>query len=234
MLPIYIICHADCKPSSYLCHFFTKKNIPFEKINAIHNKLSTIDLTTAAGFVFMGGPYSVNDDLPWLADEIKFIQQAVEKDIPIMAVCFGAQLISKALNAEVVAAENMELGWHNVTVDASQLTDLHHLNLDKSFEVFEWHEEVYRMPDGAIPIFSGFNLENQGYLYGKILAMQFHLEVTEHMIFEWLERYKDCLPEPCISVQSPEQLAVRLNERLENLHTHADIIYDWWLKIVSH
>lgn len=233
MLPIYIICHAECQPSAYLCHYLEKKNILFGKLNAINNKISSLDLNTIAGLVFMGGPYSVNDDLPWLDDEIKFIQRAIEKNIPIMGVCFGAQLISKALNAEVSVAENAEIGWHNVVVDTSQLIDLHPLNLDNTIEVFEWHEDIYVMPEGAVPIFTSQKLGNQGYLYGNILAMQFHLEMTEHMVYEWLDRYEGCLPETSPSVQSPEQITEHLNERLTNLHAHADTIYDWWLKFVS-
>jgi len=233
MLPIYIICHAECQPAAYLCHYFDKKNISYKKFNATTHQISTLDLNTIAGLIFMGGPYSVNDELPWLADEIKFIQRAVEKNIPIMGVCFGAQLVSKALNAEVAVAENTEIGWHNVAVDSSQLIDLHPLNLEDTIEVFEWHEDIYLMPEGAIPIFTGYNMENQGYLYGNILAMQFHLEMTQHMVYEWVERYGDCLPEPSVYVQSPDQIIENLNERLDNLHTHADIIYDWWLNFVS-
>lgn len=231
MLPIYIICHAECVPSSYLCDYLAKKNILFAKINATKQQISTLELSAVSGLIFMGGPYSVNDDYPWLIDEIKFIQSAIEQDIPIMGVCFGAQLISKALNAEVTVAENTEIGWHNVLVDSSQLTDLHPLNLANVIQVFEWHEDIYAMPEGAVPIFTGTNGENQGYLYGKILAMQFHLEMTEHMVYEWVNRYKNCLPETSPSVQSPEQVTERLTERLEDLHHQADIIYQWWLDL---
>ena len=59
--------------------------------------------------------------------------------------------------------------------------------------------------------------------------MQFHLEMTEHMVYDWLERYKDCMPDPSTTVQSAEQIINRLDERLKNLHKTADKIYDWWL-----
>lgn len=232
MLPIYIICHADCQPSSYLCAYFNKKNILYKKINVFNNELAALDLNAAAGLIFMGGPYSVNDNLPWLDDEIKLIQQAIEKDILLMGICFGAQLISKALGAEVHRAEQMEAGWHNITADTSKLSAYPPLNLEQSFEVFEWHEEVFSIPDGAIQIFTGHNLENQGYLYGNVLAMQFHLEMTEHMVYEWLERYQHCMPDSQY-IQSPEQMTERLHERLDNLHVQADKIFDWWLSMAK-
>ena len=229
MLPIYIICHASCKPPGYLCTYFDKKNIPYQKINIIKNKISEIDLNTTSGLVFMGGPYSVNGNHHWLADEINLIKRAIEQELPLMGVCFGAQLISKALGATISTASIMETGWHQISLDTSSLSAAPPLNLDNSFEAFEWHEDTFTIPAGANPIFKGLNLPNQGYVYGKILCMQFHLEMTEHMIHEWLGRYNDCLPEPSKSVQSHEQITSRLNERLINLHAVADKMYDWWL-----
>lgn len=233
MLPITIVCHADCEQSAYLCHYFDKKNISYKKINGIRDDITTLDLAAISGLIVMGGHHSVNDGHIWIADEIKLIQGAVEKDIPLMGVCFGAQLISKALGAEVNKAKHMEAGWHQIKADTSKLADSHGLNLDECFEVFEWHEDTFSIPDGAIPIFSGRNIESQGYLFNRVLAMQFHLEMTEHMVHEWLRRYCDCMPVASQYVQSPEQITERLDERLDNLHAIADKIYDWWLCMVK-
>ena len=233
MLPICIICHAALEPAAYLCNYLDKRNILYKKISGINDEVAALDLTAVTGLVFMGGPFSVNDDLAWVADEITLIQRAIDNDIPMMGVCFGAQLISKALGAEVSRAKYMEAGWHYVSVDTSQLADVSDLNLDETFEVFEWHEDTFSMPDDAVPIFIGRNLENQGYVYGKVLAMQFHLEMTEHMVHDWLKRYCDCMPKASQCVQSPEQITERLTERLDNLHDVADKIYDWWLSMVK-
>ena len=181
----------------------------------------------------MGGRYSVNDKHVWIADEIQFIQRAIEKDIPLMGVCFGAQLVSKALGAEVKMANNMEAGWHTIKADTSKLADNHDLKLDASFDVFEWHEDTFSIPDGAIPIFSGRNIENQGYIHGNILALQFHLEMTEHMVHEWLTRYCNCMPKASQHMQSPEQMTEHLDQRLDDLHAVADKIYGWWLGMVN-
>lgn len=233
MLPIYIVCHADCEPQGYLCTYFDKKNIPYKKINAVKADISSLDLTAIGALIFMGGPYSVYDNHPWLEGEFQLIQEAIDRDLLIMGVCFGAQLVSKALGANVCHTDHVEIGWHMIESDTSKLTHLQPLNLAKNFEVFEWHEDVFSTPEGAIPIFSGSNHENQGYLLGNILVMQFHLEMTEHMVNEWLGRYQNCLPEPSYSVQSPQQITERLHERLNKLHRDADIIYDWWLNLKS-
>ena len=233
MLPIYIICHANCVPHDYLCCFFDERNIPYYKINIIKDDISSIDLDSVSALVFMGGPHSVNDVPCWLADEIKFIRQAIDKNIPLMGVCFGAQLISKVLGARVSRADHMETGWHQISIDTSKLNGLPSLELNNSFEVFEWHEDTFAIPDAAIALFSGSNFEDQGYLLGNILAMQFHLEMTGSMVYEWLERYQDCMPGASQYVQSPEQITEHLSERLDNLHGVADEIYGWWLGMVK-
>ena len=231
MLPVCIVCHAECNPPSYLCEFFDKNNIPYKKFNVLKEDIQFLDLASLSGLVFMGGPYSVNDDHEWLKHEIELIHQAIEKRVPMMGVCFGAQIISKALGTEVWRADFMETGWHQIETSVDRLVGLPPLKLEPSIEVFEWHEDVFSTPEGATPIFCGENHENQGYVLDNILVMQFHLEMTEYMVCEWLERYESCIPEPSQSVQSPEEICKNLPQRLTNLHHQADIIYYWWLKI---
>ena len=50
-----------------------------------------------AGLVVMGGPMSVHDDLPWLADERALLRRAVEAGRPVLGVCLGAQQLAAAL-----------------------------------------------------------------------------------------------------------------------------------------
>lgn len=231
LLPIAIICHASCEPPGYLCVYFDKRNIPYRKINIHEQPLLECDLDSFSALIFMGGPYSVNDHHDWIKHELNLIRHAIQKDIPMMGVCFGAQMISKALGAEVKPAAKMEAGWHRITADTSNLKTTHGLDLEESFEVFEWHEDTFSIPQGATPIFKGKSTKNQGYIYGKILAMQFHLEVTEQMVAEWLDRYKECLPKRLGSIQSYQEIKEHLDERMEHLHTLADQIYDWWLEL---
>lgn len=229
MLPLHIICHAGCDPPGYLCLYLDKKNISYRKTTVTENDSPEIDLDAISGLVVMGGPYSVNETHLWLDGEFRFIRKAIKKGVPMMGVCFGAQLISKALGAQVSTAPTMEAGWHRIVVDTSKLAYDKTSGLPDKFEAFEWHEETFAIPDGAIPIFKGKRIEHQGFLYGRIFAMQFHLEMTEHMVYEWLERYKDCLPAPSDSVQSYAQITECLDQRLNDLHAVADKIYDWWI-----
>ena len=152
MSPLYIIHHADIEHNAYLCDYLDKRNIEYKKINGISDDISILDTADLSGIIIIGGRYSVTEDHDWITNEIKFIQRAIRKDIPLMGVCFGAQLISKALGAEVTVAENMEAGWHTIESDTSKLVNGFNIELDDSFEVFEWHEDTFSIPEGATPI----------------------------------------------------------------------------------
>jgi len=233
MLPILIACHARCEPPGYLCTYLDSRKLAYKKIHVDEHTLSEIKLKDLSGLILMGGPHSVNDGHPWIAQELQLIQQVMADDIPLMGVCFGAQMISKALGGQVSEAQGMETGWHPILVDRNRLSGGLADKLPDSFEVFQWHEDTFTNPPDAIPIFSGSNIENQGYVLDKVLTMQFHLEMTEYMVQEWLARYNDCLPMHIMSVQSPLQMTERLHERLENLHAIADKIYDWWVEKIE-
>ena len=68
----------------------------------------------ADGLIFMGGPMSVNDDLPYIRQELRLIEEAVARGKPVLGVCLGAQLIAKALGGRVYANPVKEIGWYPV------------------------------------------------------------------------------------------------------------------------
>jgi GMP synthase-like glutamine amidotransferase len=76
-----------------------------------------------SGLVFLGAPVSVNDCFPWITAELALIEAGVLSGMPILGICFGGQLISKALGGKVSAASSMQIGWHRITL-AAHATDV--------------------------------------------------------------------------------------------------------------
>ena len=231
--PILIFSHVACEHPGYLCEYLERLNTCYEKryIEQVEPILERID--DVSGLVFLGSPVSVNDPLPWIAQELELIRLAFKAGVPILGICFGGQLISKALGGEVKSAPMMQIGWHHTTLSehAMELFESSGDLLD-SFYAFEWHGDTFSLPRGALPLFNGDCIKNQGFLCKNCLALQFHPEVTKAMVYEWLDEYADCLKKPNECTQDKEQILAGLNERLTQQRTVADRVFNWWLEQV--
>jgi len=101
MLPIAIFRHAANEGPGYLAGFLDAHNIPWKLFALDAGEALPSSAADYSGLVFMGGPMSVNDDLPWITQELDLIREAVSRDIPVLGHCLGAQLIAKALGGVV-------------------------------------------------------------------------------------------------------------------------------------
>ena len=75
------------------------------------DELLSASILGFSGMVLMGGPMSVNDDLPWIAPLLSLIREAYQADTPLLGHCLGGQLISKALGATDTQNAIKEIGW---------------------------------------------------------------------------------------------------------------------------
>jgi GMP synthase-like glutamine amidotransferase len=126
----------------------------------------------------MGGPMSVNDPDAWIKEEIGFIEQAVRAGMSVLGVCLGAQLMAKALGARVRPGRGLEIGMTKLQVTAEGKSDPWLGSLPHSFEVFEWHGEVFKLPAGAVPLASSEVCPLQAFRFGsKAYGLLFHLEI---------------------------------------------------------
>lgn len=151
------------------------------------------DVTTADGLIFMGGPMSANDDLPYLKREIDCIRQAVERGQPVLGVCLGSQLIAKALGGKVYKNSSKEIGWFDVHLTDAGRHDPLLSGLEGSETVFHWHGETFDLPEGAAWLAYSDATRHQAYRVGsKTYGLQFHLEVTPEMIRDWCTQDANC------------------------------------------
>jgi GMP synthase-like glutamine amidotransferase len=182
------------------------RHIPFEHLGRISDSLASHqmeyeyvdlfsgaplpDISAAAGLIFMGGPMSANDELPYIRQELDLIEKAVSLGKPILGVCLGSQLIAKALGACVYPNRAKEIGWYPVYWTDAGRADL---RLSAPETVFHWHGETFDLPPGAELLAYSDRCGHQAYRVGnKIYGLQFHLEVTPEMIADWLTQDANC------------------------------------------
>lgn len=230
MKPIAIFRHAPTEGAGQFAMFLNQHAIPWRMIHIDQGDAVPTDAGEFLGLVFMGGPMSVNDDLPWIPRTLALIRDAYAKDIPLLGHCLGGQLISKALGGVVTKNPVKELGWGEVTVADNDTARLW-FGDTRSFESFHWHGETFSLPPGAVPLLSSRHCANQAYAIGKHLGMQCHVEMTEQMIRAWCENGADEIAANLGSpaVQSAETMQAQMRDKLPGLHRVADRLYRHWL-----
>jgi GMP synthase-like glutamine amidotransferase len=179
----------------------------------------------------MGGPMSVNDDLPWIARTLALIRQAVSGRLPVLGHCLGGQLVAKALGGAVAANPVKEIGWGEVLV-ADHPTAHEWFGDALRFDAFHWHGERFSIPPGAVHLLSSPYCENQAFALGDSLGMQCHVEVTADMVRAWCEAGGAELAAAASSPAVQAAIAIErdLEDRIGRLNRVADRIYTRWVQ----
>lgn len=154
-------------------------------ITHLYDGESPLPATDYDMMVIMGGPMSIyeEDMYPWLMQEKKAIEYAVQSDKLVLGICLGAQLIADVLGAGVYKNEFREVGWYPVYRSAQAGTEKNLDFLPEKATVFHWHGEAFDIPGTAVHLFRSDATENQSFLYEeKVMALQFHLEINEKII----------------------------------------------------
>jgi GMP synthase (glutamine-hydrolysing) len=139
-----------------------------------------------AGAVVMGGPMGVDDArrFPALAAEREWLAEAVRLELPVLGICLGAQLLARALGAEVRAGEGPEIGF--APVEVNDPADPVLGGLAPSTDVLHWHGDVFDLPDGAQPLASSKRTEHQAFRLGSAWGALFHPEADFALVEAWL------------------------------------------------
>src|SRR4029077_21161117 len=97
------------------------------------------------GLVVLGGPMSAYDDtrLPHLRTEMKLIEAALQRNLPILGICLGAQLIARSLGARVFANHTKEIGWYNVHPSEHAEDDPLFRKFNEVEKIFQWHGDTF-------------------------------------------------------------------------------------------
>jgi len=230
MQEILIFRHAPHEGPGYLAEYLDRHHLPWRLVRIDQNHPIPSSIDGVSGLVFMGGPMSVNDPLPWIPRVTKLIQQAVAADVPVLGHCLGGQLISKALGGAITKNPVKEIGWLPVSRVDSSAAKLWLDELPAEFEVFHWHGETFSIPPGATRLLASSDCANQAFVIGKTLAFQCHIEMTSDMVREWARLGADDLAPRCATVQNPQAMTAELDRRVERLQGIADKFYDRWIQ----
>ena len=180
----------------------------------------------------MGGPMSVNDDLPWIAPALALIREAVASGLPVLGHCLGGQLMSKALGGTVSRNAVKEIGWGEVTPAKNHDAQHWFGHAGEKFTAFHWHGETFTIPPGAQHLLSSAHCANQAFAIGASLGLQCHIEMTPEMIASWCESGAREIARSGDSpgVQQAAAIKAEIPSRLPVMHAVADGVYARWIE----
>ncbi|PLK47583.1 type 1 glutamine amidotransferase [Uliginosibacterium sp. TH139] len=231
MKPIAVFQHSPLVGPGHFASFLDARKLPWQHIRIDQGAAVPDSAAPFAGLCFMGGEMSVNDELPWITQELALIREAVALDIPVIGHCLGGQLMAKALGGTVTRNPQREIGWGRVEL-ATNATARHWLGDLSDFDSFHWHSETFTLPATAVPLFSSAFCSNQAFALGPHLGMQCHVEMTEGLITSWASEWSHDLavePSAPAPVQSRSALLAELPSKLPAMRAVAEHLYECWL-----
>lgn len=148
------------------------------------------DLQKYNGLIILGGHMGVYEAEKYthIKTELGLIEEALKKDIPILGICLGAQLLAHVLGSDVRKSPQKEIGWCDVNMTLAGMDDPLFSHFEKREKIFQLHGDTFDIPKSAIQLASSEICNAQAFKYNeKAYGIQFHLEVDQAMIWRWLE-----------------------------------------------
>ena len=170
--------------------------------------------------IVMGGPMSVNDSDGWIAEETEFIRSVILAGKPVIGVCLGSQFMAKALGATVRSGKALEIGMMPVRLTNEGKSDPVFGACPETFEVFEWHGEVFDLPEHCVPLAGSEIAPLQAFRYGtRAYGLLFHLEMEQAGIDSLCLECAPDLTKACLAAHNVRSMAL---PHLPQLHQTAD------------
>lgn len=142
------------------------------------------------GLIVLGGHMGVYeaDKYKHIKVEMQLIEEALKKNIPVLGICLGAQLLAHVLGAPVRKHTQKEIGWCDIELTEEGLKDPLLSHFQPREKIFQLHGDTFDIPTSAVQLAKSDVCNGQAFRYGdKVYGLQFHLEVDQPMIQRWLD-----------------------------------------------
>jgi GMP synthase (glutamine-hydrolysing) len=190
MRKILVLQHVAHEILGTLNPLLKERRFRMRYVNFGRHPDATACLEGYSGLIVLGGPMGVYDAhrFPHLKHEMHLIEQALKKNIPILGVCLGAQLLAHVLGSKVVKHNENEVGWHAVHLTEKGKKDALLSGFMPKENIFQLHGDTFDIPQTTEHLALSELCEGQAFRYGdRAYGLQFHLEVDEKMIVRWLD-----------------------------------------------
>lgn len=167
----------------------------------------------------MGAPWSVHDAeiAHWVCAEQDMLRTAIEADVPILGICFGAQIVASVIGGAVFRAERGEYGWAPVETFAPELIP--------AGPWLHWHGDAFTVPQD-VEVLARTASGTQAYRFGRTLCVQFHPEADRRVVGPWVSLSPGLLAREGVD---GEALLEETERRAQQSRPRAEALFDRFL-----
>ncbi len=144
------------------------------------------------GLVVLGGGQNAlaDDESPWLPHLVGLMRETADSGRAVLGVCLGAQLLARACGAENLIGAAPEFAWRQVRLTGEGQGDPLFAAVPQQFPIFEWHDDTFTLPAGAVRLAENDAAPNQAFRVGRAgYGIQFHFEADRALVAEWNETF---------------------------------------------
>jgi GMP synthase (glutamine-hydrolysing) len=236
MRKLLVLQHVAREPLGILDPLLRDAGLRIRYVNFAREPAAQVDVGRYAGLIVLGGPMNVDeaDRFPHLTHETEILRAALDRGIPTLGICLGAQLMAAALGARVHPNPVREIGWYPLALSHAAADDPLFRHLDGA-SVFQWHAYTFTEPRDTVHLASTESCGNQAFRYGDFAyGLQFHLEVDRALIRAWLEHSESQRElEALGGAARAQEIARQTDLHLERSQAQATLLFQGFIRRIG-
>lgn len=218
---VLVIQHEDSAPGGYIDQWLEQRRAE-EDVYRIGREQRELDPREYTMIVSLGSDLAAYDDsIPWLEEERELLQEATRADVPVLGICFGAQLLARVLGGSAFRSAVPEIGWRRL--------DSRDQAVISAGPWFQWHSDTFGPPPDS-QLLADSAAGPQAYRRGRSLGVQFHPEVTPQIVEGWVAGYRGELDDQGVD---PQRLMAETLARADRARAAAWRLFDGFAALAS-
>jgi GMP synthase (glutamine-hydrolysing) len=227
------LCHVAFEDLGLLAPVMAREGWDATYREAAVDDLRDGSIKDADLLIVLGGPIGAyeTEAYPFLKPELDLIEHRLSRNLPVLGICLGAQLMAKALGSRVYAGPVKEIGWGGVELTGEGAASCLGPLQDNGEVVLHWHGDTFDLPEGAQRLVSNQHYQNQAFAHGRnALALQFHIEADPHLLERWYVGHAAELAAAKVSVSELRAATSKIANGRASL---VDRVFTRWLREIG-